>query len=85
MEREAPASKGGVSSYADGDETPKGTILFEREVSKAGSGLMKNKFKPVHGVIHQPEGHAALLSVRQARAEPARSWSRARSLLTPGG
>jgi len=32
--------------------TPKGTILFEGELAKAGSGLLKNKFKPVHAVIH---------------------------------
>ena len=28
--------------------TPKGTILLEGEIAKAGSGLLSGKFKPVH-------------------------------------
>jgi len=50
---EEEVKKPQVSSYADGDMTPKGEILHSGAVGKAGSGLLQNKYTPRHAVMHK--------------------------------
>ena len=75
-EPEAGQGTPAVSSYADGDVTPKGTILHAGALSKAGSGLLARKYTPRHCVIHRLDGGAAFLSVYEDASCTAMKGSR---------